>query len=216
MLKDEKKILNSPALDTPDKSVLQDAKAYMPKKKGVNTRLARILAPIACVIVVAVVLGMIPAMIPANSGDPNHVTAEMMTVESIDSIATYNSENGTALLHFDNATSSTAYSYLNKVMVIEEFSAVQGYEVALLVVIKDNAGYYRFDVDGRYDLGLVNEVPTTLCGKTVYLGNYDGKVYVRFIDGGNEYKIEIKPSVDESDNTIDEGVAENILSELFD
>ena len=36
MLKDEKKILNSPALDTPDKSVLQDAKAYMPKKKGVT------------------------------------------------------------------------------------------------------------------------------------------------------------------------------------
>ena len=207
MLKDEKKILNSPALDTPDKSVLQDAKAYMPKKKGVNTRLARILAPIACVIVVAVVLGMIPAMIPANSGDPLFVTIDDMVIESILSIEEYNHSHDTALLHFDNPILTKAYYYNEKLVIFEEVYLVDSVKVELLIDISDKSEQLHFNViTEKCGRGLIDGNWESCDNKELFVGLFNGKTYIKFSCEKNIYYLIIHDT--------DTRVWKNIFSEF--
>ncbi|MBR5174199.1 MAG: hypothetical protein IKW16_04555 [Clostridia bacterium] len=190
---DEKKILNSKALESPDKSVIDNARSQMDTPKTNKKRVWKnVLITFASLAVTALILVMcIPAMLPANSGDPNYITIDQMGIENITSIAHYNEENGTNICHFDNASSSTAYYYDDKLMIVEECSISNGIEVSTLVVFCQNTLSYGFEILDNKAPILPNSTYHNIDGIGVQVSASDGKTYLHFSIGNYGYYLSI-------------------------
>lgn len=197
MIKDEKKILNNSALEAPHKSVLDDARSQMDSKKASNKRILKnVLISFASLALTALILVMcIPAMLPANSGDPNYITIDQMGIENITSIAQYNEENGADVCHFDNASSSTAYYYDDKIMIVEECSISNGIEVSTLVVFCQNTLSYGFEILDNKAPILPNSTYHNIDGIGVQVSTSDGKTHLHFSIGNYGYYL----SIDDTD-----------------
>ncbi len=190
---DEKKILNSKALESPDKSVIDNARSQMDTPKTNKKRVWKnVLITFASLAVTALILVMcIPAMLPANSGDPNYITIDQMGTENITSIAHYNEENGADVCHFDNASSSTAYYYDDKIMIVEECSISNGIEVSTLVVFCQNTLSYGFEILDNKAPILPNSTYHNIDGIGVQVSTSDGKTYLHFSIGNYGYYLSI-------------------------
>lgn len=193
MIKDEKKILNNDALETPDKSLLNDARSQMVSKKATNKRILKnALISFASLAVTALVLVMcIPYMIPANNNDPNYVSIDEMITESITSIEQYNNENGTNIFHFDNAKDSTAYYYEDKVMIIEENSIVDDTAVSVLVLFCENTLSYNFEILNEQTPILPDTTQLNINGIAVQKSTSAGKTFLHFSVDNYKYYLEI-------------------------
>ena len=191
---DEKKILNSKALEAPDKSVIDNARSQMDTPKRNKKRVWKnVLITFASLAVTALILVMcIPAMLPANSGDPNYITIDQMGTENITSVAHYNEENGTNICHFDNASSSTAYYYDDKIMIVEECSISNGIEVSTLVVFCQNTLSYGFEILDNKAPILPNSTYHNIDGIGVQVSTSSGKTYLHFSVGNYGYYLSIE------------------------
>ena len=193
MLNDEKKILNNSSMEAPDKSVLDKARSQMDTPKTNKKRVWKnVLITFASLAVTALILVMcIPAMLPANSGDPNYIALDEMTTENIVSIEEYNAEKNTAILHFDNANSSTAYIYNGKIMIIEEKSISNGTAVSTLVVFAENTLSYSFEILDNQAPILPNSTYHSIDGVGVKVSTSDGKTYLHFSIDNYAYYLQI-------------------------
>ena len=194
MIKDEKKILNNSALEAPHKSVLDDARSQMDSKKASNKRILKnVLISFASLALTALILVMcIPAMLPANSGNPSYITIDQMTTQGVTSLASYNQENGTDICHFDNASSSTAYYYDDKIMIVEECSVSNGIEVSTLVVFCQNTLSYGFEILDNKAPILPNSTYHNIDGIGVQVSTSSGKTYLHFSVGNYGYYLSIE------------------------
>lgn len=193
MIKDEKKILNSDTLEMPNKSVIDDARSQMVSKRAINKHtLKNVLISFATLAVTALVLVIsIPYMIPANNNDPNYVSIDEMTVESIISVEQYNQEKGTNIFHFDNAKNSTAYYYEDKVMIIEENSIVNDTSVSVLVLFCENTLSYNFEILNDKAQILPDTTHHNINGIAVQKSTSAGKTFLHFSVDNYKYYLEI-------------------------
>ena len=194
MIKDEKKILNNSALEAPHKSVLDDARSQMDSKKASNKRILKnVLISFASLALTALIIVMcIPAMLPANSGNPSYITIDQMTTQDVTSLASYNQENGTDICHFDNASSSTAYYYDDKIMIIEEKSVVNDIDVSTLVLFCENTLSYSFEILDNQAPILPNSTYHNIDGIGVQVSTSSGKTYLHFSVGNYGYYLSIE------------------------
>lgn len=136
----------------------------------------------------------------------NDVHRDDMVIENITSIEQYNSENGTAFKHFDNNTSTTTFSYNDKLVFIEEVSVVDGVEVSMVVTIHESTfGIDYIDIfDKDYSPSILDAPSQRYDNASVQI--FDGKTYLHITEEDCSYDLII--------NSTSDNIWRSILSKL--
>ena len=135
----------------------------------------------------------------------NDVHREDMVIESVTSIEEYNENNSTAFKCFDNSTSTTIYSYNDKLVFIEEESVVNGVEVALLVTVYESTyGIDYVDIFDKTYSPSILDAPSKQYDNSTRVQTFEGKTYIHISDDNWSYDLIV--------GSLEEGVWQEILT----
>lgn len=137
----------------------------------------------------------------------NDVHRDDMVIENITSIADYNQENGTAFKHFDGSTSTTIYSYNDKLVFIEEMSVVGETQVSMVVTVHESTfGIDYIDIFNKDYNPSILDAPKEKYNDNTYVQIFEGKTYVQIDDDDCSYNLII--------NSTDDDVWQDIVDQL--
>lgn len=194
-MKREEKLLKNKNMDMPPDSVLDKAKAEFSNdnaKRKINYK--RVVACSSILLAILIIAICIPMMIPHNSA-MEYVTNDMLTVERIGSIADYNDENKTAILHFDERNFSDSYVYDGKVVFLEEVSTIDNTNAVLLIELKKNSIDRIYQKPERFNEKLLTPAKTVIGGFTVFYSTDETDFYATFSDDDFTYYIKLSGEI---------------------
>lgn len=198
----EKEILNNKNLEAPSENVLDRAKSAMPEKSRKKLGSKQIFAIVSACIIVLIICSTIPAMIPANSEDDfvynKDLTAYQMS--QIDQSVL----SGGDYLYFENFDTLYQYEYQDEIVLVEEFSTINGAKIAMLIHLDNHRIGYSYEKEEEYSQYLYATEMMHINEIDVYWKNVQGRIYASFNLNNNYYYLRIADAESSWQNLIEE------------
>lgn len=198
----EKEILNNRNLEAPSENVLDRAKYAMPKKSKKKLGSKQIFAIVSACIVVLFVCSTIPAMIPASSDD-NFVYNKDLTAYQMSSIEQSILSSGD-YLYFENFDTLYQYEYQDEIVLVEEFSTINGTKIAMLIHFGDHRSGHSYEKEEEYSQYLYATEMMQINEIDVYWKNVQGRIYASFNLDNNLYYLNIADAENSWQNLLEE------------